>query len=61
MSHIPFSSIIAAERASIDRELKRLRRRYLGIELDDTYYREATARIARMQKRITDKRPSPSI
>jgi DNA modification methylase len=35
-------------------------RRYLGIELDDTYYREATARIARVQKRIADKRSSIS-
>src|SRR3984885_3711432 len=35
-------------------------RRYLGIELDDTYYREATARIARVQKRIADKRSSTS-
>ena len=35
-------------------------RRYLGIELDGTYYREATARIARVQKRIADKRSSPS-
>lgn len=35
-------------------------RRYLGIELDDTYYREATARIARVQKRIAAKRSSPS-
>jgi DNA modification methylase len=35
-------------------------RRYLGIELDETYYREATARIARVQKRIADKRSSPS-
>jgi site-specific DNA-methyltransferase (adenine-specific) len=35
-------------------------RRYLGIELDDTYYREAIARIARVQKRIADKRSSPS-
>jgi site-specific DNA-methyltransferase (adenine-specific) len=35
-------------------------RKYLGIELDEAYYREATARIARIQGRIVAKRSSPS-
>jgi site-specific DNA-methyltransferase (adenine-specific) len=36
-------------------------RRYLGIELDDLYYKQAVARIARVEERIAAKQSSSAI